>query len=198
MCSLVRYSCSVLLLLGFALSVNGQTWQLDSENPPQVSITGTSTLHDWTVTCAEVQQVPQQITLDAGSGGKIDEFGFQVPISGMDGGRGSTMNEKIKKAFQADANPVVAYQQTAPASYTKPDASGNVTITSTGTLTMAGVSKPVEITCKGAIKDGVLTISGSHPLKITDFGMVPPSAMFGQIKTDDDVAVNYEFQYRQP
>jgi len=194
MLSNIRRILCVLVFLPTMASVQGQQWQLDSENAPVVTVTGTSTLHNWTVTCAEVQDVPGQLTLDPGNSGHIAEFGFKVPVQGMDGGRGSSMNDKIFEAFNSSEHPMVTYQQTAPASFTRSQ-SGELIITSTGTLTMAGVDKSVEIECTGTVQDGKLTITGSKELKMSDFNMTPPSAMFGQIQTNDDVVVSYEFQY---
>lgn len=197
MFSIIRHFLCVLVIWAFTAQVQGQQWQLDSENPPVVTVTGTSTLHDWTVACAEVQEVPAQLALDPGNPGQITEFGFKVPVAAMDGGRGSSMNDKIFEAFKSAEHPFVSFQQTAPASYTKAQ-SGQFTITSTGTLTMAGASKSVEIECTGKVENGKLIISGSKSLKMSDFNMAPPTAMFGQIKTNDDVVVNYQFQYLEP
>ena len=177
------------------LSAQIQNWKLDADSVVLVDITGTSTLHDWKVTCPGVQDAPQQISFDLGGPGQIAEFGFKVPVETMDGGRGSSMNTKIKDAFQSSNHPFVQYQQNQPATITETSEQGVFTITSMGTLSMAGVDKSITVKCSGTINNGTLVITGSQDMKISDFGMVPPSAMFGQIKTHDDVTVNYEFRY---
>jgi hypothetical protein len=183
-----------LIGTGF-LSTQAQNWKLDPDSAVLVDITGTSTLHDWKVTCPGVQDAPQQISFNPDEPGQIAEFGFKVPVDSMDGGRGASMNTKTYNAFQSSQNPFVQYQQNQPATITKTAESGVFTITSMGTLSMAGVDKSVTVKCTGTIKNETLVITGSKDLKISDYGMVPPSAMFGQIKTHDDVTVNYEFRY---
>ena len=182
----------ILLAGSICYSANAQTWQLAPDSAVQVSITGTSTLTDWKVVSSGIQGVPGQLTISE-EPSQIGAFGFKVPVAGMDGGRGSSMNDKILDAFKSSENPFVEYTQTQPAKVTK---SGDTyTITSTGTLAMAGTTKTVTVESTGVVKNGMLIISGYKDVKMTDFNMTPPSAMFGQIKTHDDVVVNYEFRY---
>ena len=174
------------------MPVKAQNWKLDPKTPVKVGITGTSTLHDWTVTCSSVENVPASLNFEAP--GTIEEFGFKVLVDSMDGGRGSSMNTKIYEAFQSSANPYVEFQQNQPATLEKAEA-GTYAITSKGTLSMAGSEKPVTVKCTGSIENGLLTISGTNEILMSEYGMTPPSAMFGQIKTNDKVIVNFEFRY---
>jgi hypothetical protein len=186
------FSLLTFLLIGTGLfSIQAQNWKLDPNAPVKVGITGTSTLHDWTVTCSSVENVPASLNFEAP--GTIEGFGFKVLVDSMDGGRGSSMNAKIYEAFESSSNPYVSFQQSQPATVEK--AESGYTITSMGTLSMAGTEKPVTVKCTGSIENGVLTISGNNQISMSDYGMTPPSAMFGQIKTNNKVTVNFEFRY---
>ena len=176
-------------------TAQAQNWKLDPESPVLVEITGTSTLHDWKVISPGTQEVPTQLSFNLKDPSQIIEFGFKVPVDSMDGGRGSSMNTKIFDAFQSSKYPFVHYHQNQPATLTETSEPGVFDITSVGTLSMAGTDKPITMKCTGTIKDGTLVIAGSKRLKISDFGMIPPTAMFGQIKTNDDVVVSFEFRY---
>ena len=57
-----------------------------------------------------------------------------------------------------------------------------------GTLGMAGVSKPVGV--QVALGED-LSIQGSAKLKMTDWGMKPPSAALGSIGTRDEMSVAF-------
>jgi polyisoprenoid-binding protein YceI len=187
-----------LVITGFlSAQAQAQDWILDTDSSIVVEITGTSTLHDWKVTCAGVQEVPTQLSFDFKNQNQnqIKEFGFKVPVDSMDGGRGSSMNTKIFDAFQSSQNPFVQYKQNQPATISETSEQNVFTITSIGTLSMAGTDKPVTIECTGTIENDNLAITGSKDLKISDYGMVPPSAMFGQIKTNDNVVVSFKFHY---
>lgn len=187
-----------LCLLMFSIVVApvwAQQWQLDQENAPKFSITGTSTLSDWEVVCPGVSDMPASLTLDPRKPEQIAAFGFKVPVETMDGGRGSSMNDKIKTAFVSTENPYVQFVQTQPANVTSSGETGAYTINSTGTLSMAGIDKTVTVECTAVVNDDTLVISGFKNMKFSEFNMTPPSAMFGQIKTHDDIVVSYEFRY---
>ncbi|GJM30317.1 MAG: hypothetical protein DHS20C17_29520 [Cyclobacteriaceae bacterium] len=191
----IKHIIGIVFFLLCYQPVSSQQWELDSNTPPNVTITGTSTLHDWTVSCAEVQEVPKQLNFDPDSPGQIQQFTFKVPVEGMDGGRGSSMNSKITEAFKAPEHPFVQYQQTSPASVNSTGEKNVYTISSSGTLTMAGTSNSITIECIATLEGDKLVIRGNKNLQMSDFGMAPPSAMFGQIQTNDEVVVSYEFQY---
>jgi hypothetical protein len=185
----------ILLLVLTVTHLSAQQWKLDQEHAPKVSVTGTSTLSDWEVTCPGVSDVPALLTFDPQKPEQITEFGFKVPVETMDGGRGASMNDKIKTAFVSTEHPYVQFSQSQPASITSSGNPGEYTINSTGTLSMAGVDKTINVQCTAVVKDDILVISGFKDMKFSEFNMTPPSAMFGQIKTNDDIVVSYQFRY---
>lgn len=189
-----KYTMKNLFLLIFSiccLSATAQsTYTVDTI--PTISIKGTSTLHDWTVQAGAVADYPTNLTLEIADGATIDSFSFSVPVANLDGGRGPSMNAKIQKAFVMETNPTINYRQNGVATIT----TGN-TITSSGILKMAGVAKDMEVVLSVSEEEGLLILKGSKDLKMTDFGMTPPSAMFGQIQTADDITVHFEFVYKK-
>lgn len=158
----------------------------------EVSIDGASTLHAWKVEAPDVSGYPEEINFNAMGEGTIEDFGFQVAVATMDGGRGSSMNNKIYKALKSDAHPQVSYKQEEGAAY-----GSDGSMTSTGTLEMAGVSKSVSVDVVTAIENDKITFTASYPMKLSDFEIEPPSAMFGQIVTKDDIVVNFQFVYQK-
>ncbi len=192
----MKFRLIVITWIISSVYVCAQTQQLEiNENAsPEVSITGTSTLHDWEVVAKDITELPAQISINPDGPDLLQEFSFKVAVETMDGGRGASMNNKIKDAFKAEDNPFVTFRQTEPAKIlNKKD--GNLNLQSSGILSMAGQEQAVEVKLIASMKDGQMVFSGSHPLKMSDFGMEPPTAMFGQIKTRDDVVVHFKFQY---
>ncbi len=190
------YLTLAAILFAGTISAQTQHLKIDPEFSPQVYITGTSSLHDWKVTGSGILEVPQELDMTPNHESGIPNFSFKVPVDSLDGGRGSSMNNKILTAFNAAENPYITYQQTAPAQVQQNAGSPNLTVTSTGNLSMAGVQKTINVSVQGQVENGQVIFKGSKPLKITDYAMTPPSAMFGQIKTHDDVVVHFEFRYR--
>jgi polyisoprenoid-binding protein YceI len=70
---------------------------------------------------------------------------------------------------------------------------GAVTITTRGTLLVAGVEKPVDLQITTeCLADGTVKARGSLPLRMTDFGVTPPTGLFGLIRSKNDVVVRFE------
>ena len=59
-----------------------------------------------------------------------------------------------------------------------------------GVLNLAGKSLDIQVTAGGTVVAG--KISGEQALKLSNFDIEPPSAMFGQIVCHDDLTIKYE------
>lgn len=185
---------AVAAAFSLSLSAQEQTFVIDPEAPYEVYVDGTSTLHDWTAQVGTVKDYPARLTLAPASGGTVASFGFKAEVNSMDGGRGSTMNGKIQKALKSDAHPDIVYEQAGPARITTmPD--GQLKLQSSGSLSMAGVKKDVTVEVMGMLNGGKLVFKGSKALKMSDFNIEAPSALFGQIQTYDDITVHFTFNY---
>ena len=173
----------------------GQDYQLTADSAVSVTVTGTSTLHGWTVTAGQVEEVPKQLSITEGDNRTIVDFGFKVRVNSMDGGRGASMNTKIKNELKEEQHPTIVYRQTEPATVTHSDTEGLLNITSVGVLNIAGIERNITVNLEGQKIDNQLIIRGSEALKFSELDIEPPSAMFGQIVCGDDIAVNFEFRY---
>jgi polyisoprenoid-binding protein YceI len=59
-------------------------------------------------------------------------------------------------------------------------------------LTISGVEREVTFDLKTELKDAALIVTGAVPLVMTDYGIKPPKAMLGMLKTDPKVTVTFE------
>lgn len=64
-------------------------------------------------------------------------------------------------------------------------------LTTSGNLTIGGQTLPVSIPVTGTITGTSVTYTGSHALLMTDYGLKPPSLMFGSLRTGDEVEVKF-------
>ena len=194
--SAVFKSCLVLLISGvfFGTPLDGQQYVISQQNDAEVFVTGGSSLHDWTVTTSEVLSFPEILNLSSEDGFSVQSFAFKVEVDQMDGGRGASMNKKIKDALKSREHPYVSFEQTGRGEMVMND-SGGFTMHVAGELSVAGVVRPVEVKVEGIMEDGRLVLEGVQPLLMSDFDITPPSAMFGQIKTKDDIEVHFRFEY---
>ncbi len=150
-------------------------------------IEGTSTVHDWE---CQVGQFAGALDAEPGENGlaKISGTTLAVTVNGIDCDNG-TMNGKVRDALGSSP---IRYTLTS-ATSGAPTSEGWFTIRTTGQLTIAGATQPVQMDVKGkAIDGGRFRFTGQHALKMTDFGVDPPTALLGTLKTGDQVTVHFD------
>lgn len=162
------------------------------------SIKGSSNIRDWEV---NADDVTGSMTLDNSffkkstpkKGAKVTALSLKVPVADLDGGRGETMNGKIRKALQSETHPHVTFKLgTAQVSNIVDKAQGIVDISAQGTLTIGGVAQAMSLTLKGQKQeDGTFHFTGSKDIKMSQFKIERPSALFGQLVTNDDLSVTF-------
>ncbi len=170
----------VLLALCAMLPLHGQTTYEINSDDSKVWVDGTSTLKKWTAT---VQTMSGSIHVD--STGQVSTVRLSFDATTMDGGRGADMNKKIYKALKADQYPQITFEGTGAAS-------NGHDLAATGTIHIGG--EKMETSIQG---DGALTarLTGSKALKLSEFSIEPPTAMFGQIVTHDDITIHFDLSF---
>ena len=182
--SLLLTAALVVLTLG-AAGWAAQSYTFESSS--KIWVEGTSTIHDWE---CEVGQFAGSVTADAAEAGFADltATSLAVPVQGIDCDNG-TMNGKVRDALGSSP---VRYDLRS-AEIGDADADGWFPIRTTGRLTIAGETQNVQMTVKGKALDGNrFRLTGQHALKMTDYGVDPPTAMFGTLKTGDEVTVHFD------
>ena len=159
-----------------------------------LKISGTSSIHDWHV---ETKQIGGGIELDDQEFeslrlGSVPSVKVQVGVKSLKSGKGG-MDDVMYKALKADKFPTITYEMTVANAHGDPAATGGMFNTK-GRLTVAGVTKevPIHVTLKRLAAD-TLEVTGTAPLKMTQFGIKPPTAMLGTIKSGDDVKVTFRW-----
>lgn len=149
-------------------------------------IEGTSTLHDWT---CEAERLAGQIRFDDATQRALATT-VTVPVDQLECKNG-TMNRKMRDALQADAHPSVRFVLLEATSTADED--GTFTLAATGELTVAGTTQPIAMTVEGTVQDDdTVRFTGSYPMQMSDFGVDPPSAMLGTLKTGDAITVYFD------
>ncbi|MEQ8554787.1 MAG: YceI family protein [Cyclobacteriaceae bacterium] len=172
---------TALLLSGLVLG--NKTIEVDAEKS-KVGIQGTSSLHDWEST-VESFSINGNIGSD-----QISDLVASFKVESIKSGK-SIMDSKTQDALKADKHPNIVFKAAA----LKIE---NGIVKGSGTLTIAGNSKPFQFNANTKeLTTGGLLIAGSTKLKMSDFGIDPPTAMFGTLTTGDEVTVNYEIIINQ-
>lgn len=161
----------------------------------ELEVQGTSNIKDWTAVASDMSG---SLTVEKGflKKGPSKNRGILsaeiiIPVGGLDGGRGETMNDKIKKAFDATAHPEIRYRLERTGVWDPAD-DKTFKLTTQGELAMAGETREVSVAVVyKQLSDGTIEISGSHSLDMEAFGIVPPTAMFGQIEAGKMVSIHF-------
>ena len=188
-----RFSYVLLFLLAFSFSKAQTSYSIVQEDGVVMSVKGSSTLHDWEAVASDISDYPMTIATDLSTAGGFENFGFKVAVESLDGGRGASMNKKIRKALLSTEHPNIKY--TSKEVVVEPADDGSI-LKSKGIVVVAGIEKEIEVEATVSLVDDILVISGRKALKMGDFGIEPQSAMFGQIKTRDDITVHFKFSYQ--
>jgi polyisoprenoid-binding protein YceI len=154
-----------------------------------INVHGTSNVHDW-------DMKPTKITGELGlnASKQIYAITIKIEVSSLKSGNG-IMDGKTYDAFDSKKNPYIVFQLTEVSQAKLTDTDTEVTLT--GNLTMAGATRKISFKTIGKItKTGDYQLKGSVPLKITDFKMKPPTAMFGTMKTGDAVTVKFDVSFK--
>lgn len=104
--------------------------------------------------------------------------------------RNGTMNEHLRKALKTEQFPTIVFRA---GSYDLAKSADGVNVTLNGTLTLGGVDKPITInaTAKPG-ENGTLLVSGTREVRMTEFGLKPPTLMLGTLKVDERIKVGFD------
>ncbi len=149
----------------------------------QIAIDGTSNKSDWTVTASEIRG---EATI--GEDGNPTSFKLIVPVSEIESNTSSIMDRLMYKTLKSDEHPLITFELSSLEMTEESD-----TAVARGNLTIAGVTNEasVEVT-RVPGSEASARYTGIHVLRMTDFGMKPPSAMFGALHTGDEVTVRFD------
>lgn len=118
-----------------------------------------------------------------------------VPVRSFDCGR-RQMNADFTEALKADAHPAISFALLDANWPSGAFRSGSwVSISATGELEVAGEDRRITMTVQGQrLANGRVRVRGAVPLRMTDFGIEPPSGLLGLVRSHDDIVVRFDIQ----
>ncbi len=173
----MKYALIILSIFAISIAAQGQDYQT-KQAESSMKISGTSTLHDWHI---NVESFNGSAKMD---GGKLDQASFEADVKSLKSGT-SSMDDNTYEALEAEDYPKITFKSTE-------IISSDVKLTIKGNLTIAGATRPVTLSTtieKWAEKS--ITIKGSYSFKMSEFGIDPPRAMFGTIRTGDEIDIAF-------
>jgi hypothetical protein len=120
--------------------------------------------------------------------GQVVGLELTIPIEGIGSGD-TTLDRHLRAALKAEAFPRIRFV----ADDVRSSPGG---LTLAGRLELAGVARPMTVVARAAAVPGGLRVSGQQELSMTQFGIKPPTLMFGTLKVADRVVVKFDVEAR--
>jgi len=182
----IQLALSVIMLL-IITSVHAQdSFFMKSGS---ANIEGTSTLHEWRSDITNIQ-CKGLFEVQNGIVRSVKSAEIKILVRGIKSTKGKIMNNKTYDAFKSEKNPYIIF--TFVSGRVRTDSENNSTIETSGNLSMAGEIHTISLIAKvNILSNGDLHLSAVEKIKMTEYKMKPPTAVFGTIVVGDEVTVNF-------
>jgi YceI-like domain len=161
----------------------------------RLSIAGTSNIHEYTASTTTLRVTRVKLASGlAGRGfweailkpGAVEAFEITIPAATLSSPK-EGLDKNMHKALNVTAHPDITFRLSRFESGTVPGS-----VRATGILKIAGVERTITLDLETQQNESTLTVKGEAQLLMTDFGITPPKAMLGMLKTDPKVTVTFE------
>ena len=203
--SLTALGCALAIGL-YAIALTAASGQEVLPSPlrllsSRVSLAGTSNIHAYTASSTAARIVRLQVArgvLGANvwehilKPGALEAFEISIPAATLSSPK-EGLDKNMHKALKVSEHPDITFRLSR---LEAADASG--AIRGLGVLKIAGVEREVTLALKTHRSEDNFTVTGEVHLLMTDFGITPPKAMLGMLKTDPKVTVTFETVFGIP
>jgi polyisoprenoid-binding protein YceI len=199
---IVLTSLAFVVITGSVVSAQSITRSSAGPMPLRLSVRpdsrlwleGSSNLRDWR---CEATTLDASIDLDDDAAGatssvaRLRRVQVRVPTHALTCGR-SQMDHIMYKALHVDDEPEcrqIVAQFEVLSKGTDPDHA----LVMQGTLRIAGRERAVRLPVQVQLqRDGSLRAQGALPILMTDYGITPPTALFGVLRTENRIVVKFD------
>ena len=188
---------SASVLIGTFIAAASAVTLVATESAPlkiasgTVTITGTTNVHGYTASTSTVRvlsaktgnfngdlmQLVQKPAL-------LEAFEIAIPAASLKSPKDG-IDKNMHKALKTDKFADITFRM-------KSLEARGTGVRALGTLTIAGVSKEVVLDLAAKRSGSNLSVVGEIPLLMTDYGVTPPKAMMGMMKTDPKIVIKLD------
>lgn len=115
---------------------------------------------------------------------------LDVPVLTLKSGK-QGLDKNLYKALKTEANPRIHFHLEHYIVTPRGAASDTLAVSADGQLRIAGAERPVTLTANLVRSDHGMWLEGSTVLKMTQYGVRPPTMMLGALRVNDPVTVRY-------
>ena len=186
--SKTNFKITLSLLMGLLLLSNNtfsQEFNLNNQ-ASELIVSGTSSLHDWDINAEEQKG---QIVLGVTDQLNIKKMKVVFIAESLKSGKNS-MDKNTYKALDTKEHKTIIFELL--------DTNDIISlgnekykVKSVGNLTVAGVTKRITLEFSLDASPNKINLKGEKKIKMTDFNIDPPKALFGTITTGDEITIKF-------
>lgn len=158
----------------------------------RISIAGTSNIHSYTASTTAIHVTRAQLANGAGGAnwdamlkpGALEAFDVAIAAATLTSPR-EGLDANMHKALNVEQFPEITFR------LRRIDGAADA-LKAVGVLRIAGVDREVALAIHTERKNAALVVKGELRILMTDFGITPPKALMGMLKTDPKVTVTFE------
>jgi polyisoprenoid-binding protein YceI len=183
----VTMKTATLFALAITSIAAGTVNRLPVQPESKVWVSGSSTVRDYKCNAVVIDATVMAPTAETAStpiGQLVASAEIAIPLAQLDCGN-ETMNEHMRKALKAKEAPRVTFKLE-----NYKENAGEIQLN--GTLNIAGTERPIQLL--GAVTDtkGVVRAVGKAQIRMSEWGVKPPTLMLGSMKVKDNVTINFD------
>ena len=188
--------CAAAIAMYAVCGVVARTQPPLSIDSARITISGTSNIHTYTASTSTVRVMRSQVAaalagpefwVEVLKPGAIEAFEVAIPAATLTSPKDG-LDKNMHKALKVEEYADITFRLLRFESANKPDGCARAI----GMLRIAGVEKEVAIDITTQRRGTTLWVQGNVDMLMTDYGIKPPTAMLGTLKTDPKVTVTFE------
>lgn len=185
-------------VLGFSQLLSAQSnYQVNDSKSIEMKLSGTSTLHDWVMN-SQIVTGEAQFEFKAGTENQLaalNSLTFSLVVLNLKSDS-KGLDKNAYKALKSGQYKNINYKLTS--AVITPVKDNQYTLKTQGNLTIAGVTKAITMDVNCQINsDGIIVCTGTYKLNMTDYQVIPPTFMFGVMKTGDAITLDFNIAYKK-
>lgn len=186
-----------LSLLGLSNRASAQGKHFTVHSKSQFWIRGEATTHDFTCVVSHVGgmgQLPStQDTVPASADEEQAMVRVRVPVQAFECGN-RPMTQDLQETLKVEEHPEIRFELVHASVVTPTDSSAAWrTIEVLGALTIAGMKRLIRLRAVGrALDENHFRVRGCKPIRMTYFGIDPPTKALGLVRVENRVEVQFD------
>jgi hypothetical protein len=187
-----KYMVLSVVILSLHLTSFGQSGFKLNETQSKLVIKGTSSVHNWEINVSEFN-CDASLLNNENQVVKISDVNFVCLVKNVKSDN-KTMNNKTFEALKGDKFPQIKFISSESLTASTVGAASNVK----GKITIAGKTNDAILQIQVVAENqNQINVKGETRLKMSDYGIDPPVAMMGVLKTGNEVVITYDFVFQK-